>query len=110
MNEINANTSNNLRSSIKVAYWLYLAGIILPLGGFVGGIIAILNKEAARNTDMECHVSYLTGIFWKYLITLTIGLITAPFIIGNFILIGLWIWYIIKSLKGYMAFNDYKNI
>jgi len=77
--------------------------------GLVGVIINYVKLDEVTGTWVEPHFRWQIKTFWIGLLWSVIGIITAPFIIGWFILLGISIWVIYRIVKGALALNDGKT-
>lgn len=82
-----------------VVYLLYLAGLVIPAASLVGIVVAYVNRGAADAVDSS-HYSFQIGTFWKGLLGAVIGVILAFVVIGWFVLLAVYIWWIIRCVKG----------
>ena len=83
-----------------IAYGLMLAGILTGILWLVGAIWAMLKKGDAVGTRFEDHYSNIISTFWWSLLFTIIGVVLTFFVIGYFVLLGVWIWSIYKVIKG----------
>src|SRR6185295_13041265 len=84
-----------------ITYICFAAGIVTGgLGAIVGVIIAYVDSENVRGTWKESHYQWLIRTFWIGLAPYIIGGILALILIGWLILIPLFIWYIVRLVKG----------
>jgi uncharacterized membrane protein len=88
--------ANNLA---LVVYLLYFAGLAVPAAGLVGVIVAYVNRDARSALDLS-HFSFQIGTFWKGLLGAFIGAILAFVVIGWFVLLAVYVWWIIRCVKG----------
>ena len=88
-----------------VVYILYLAGLIIPAAGLVGVVVAYVNRDARNAVDFS-HFSFQIGTFWKGLLGALIGVILVFIAIGGFILLAIYVWWIIRCVKGLKWLNE----
>jgi len=88
-----------------VVYLLYLAGLVIPAASLVGIVVAYVNRDA-RNAVESSHFTFQIGTFWKGLLGAVIGVILAFVVIGWFLLLALYIWWIIRCVKGLKWLNQ----
>ena len=62
------------------------------------------------NRPYEDHITYLIRTFWISLIGYLIGAVLSIVGIGIIIIIAVGIWYIYRSIAGFIKFNDNKPI
>lgn len=82
-----------------VVYFLYLAGLVVPAASLVGIVAAYVYRDAADAIESS-HFSFQIGTFWKGLLGIVIGVILAFVVIGWFVLLAAYIWWIIRCVKG----------
>ncbi|SDE62875.1 MULTISPECIES: DUF4870 family protein [Kordiimonas] len=94
------------RRSVVLVYILFLIG--LCTGGLVsiaGAIIAhTKSNEVAR--VYQSHLDYQIRTFWMGLVIGIVGSLLLVVLIGIPILLGLFIWTLVRCIKGLMAAND----
>ena len=82
-----------------VVYLLYLAGLVIPAASLVGIVVAYVHRDAADAIESS-HFSFQIGTFWKGLLGVVVGVILAFVVIGWFVLLAVYIWWIIRCVKG----------
>ncbi|HVZ92466.1 MAG TPA: hypothetical protein VG843_12515 [Rhizomicrobium sp.] len=84
-----------------VVYGLYLAGWpCLHLPTIAGLILAYVKRGDVRGTIWESHFDNAIETFW---VSLVVGIVAIPlcfFVIGIPILIGVFVWFLYRSIKG----------
>ncbi|MBN7771074.1 hypothetical protein KUV44_07305 [Marinobacter daepoensis] len=96
--------------NLAVAVYL-LQALAFFTGGMtalVGVIINYVKLDDVRGSWIEPHFRWQIRTFWIGLLWSVVGMITAMLIIGWFILIGIAIWVIYRTVKGALALNDGK--
>ncbi|RLV58847.1 hypothetical protein D5018_15195 [Parashewanella curva] len=88
------------KQNALIAYVLMGIGLFTGIFWFVGFIWALIKKSDAENSIFADHYSNIISVFIWGLVFSVIGFITAFFIVGWFILIGVFIWSIFKLVKG----------
>ncbi len=88
------------KTNALIAYGLMAAGLFTGIFWFVGAFWGMIKASEARGTRFEDHFKNISTIFWWGLLFTIIGFITLFFIVGYFILIGVWIWSVFKLVKG----------
>ena len=96
MNEI---ANNNTSSIAKVNYILQIVSTLIGITGIIAVIIAYVNKD---DTDdwLQTHYRFQIRTFWIGILYFVIGTITFNIVIGFFILIFTFFWWIIRCAKG----------
>ena len=89
---------------VLAVYILYLLSFLTGITGLIGVIIAYLQRD---ETDPICksHFQFQITTFWIGLVYFFVGLLTIHFVIGGFILIWLFIWTLIRCVKGLLILN-----
>lgn len=85
---------------IKSVYICYIISIFLgglPL--FIGLFINLFMRDGANQIEIS-HFRYQISIFIKGLIWTVIGFITLPILVGAAILFILFIWFVVKCIRG----------
>jgi uncharacterized membrane protein len=83
----------------KVIYILYLIGIVVPLTSLVGVVMAYINRNNAPHW-LKTHYTFQIRTFWIGLLYSVISYITTVVIVGFILLLGLFIWLIVRCVKG----------
>jgi uncharacterized membrane protein len=83
---------------------LYLAGFVTGVTTIVGVILAYVWKgEAGQPQWMESHYAYLIRTFWIGLIGSIVGVVLTVVLIGIFILLGVAVLVIARSVMSLLA-------
>lgn len=104
MNEVVTQDNEGSAQNAKIIYILYLVGIVVGITGLVGVIMAYINKDEAPDW-LKSHYQFLIRTFWIGLLYCVVGIISAVFIIGIFILLFWVVWLIIRCVKGMKALD-----
>lgn len=94
----NVLAAQNQNTMAMVAYVCMIVGLFFPLGYLAGVIIAYVYRGS--DAVLDTHFSNVISVFWWSLVVGIIGGVTAFFVIGWFILLGLYVWIIIRMAKG----------
>ncbi|WP_111495482.1 MULTISPECIES: DUF4870 family protein [Marinobacter] len=99
--------ARNLAVAVYIlqALAFFLGGIT----GLIGVIINYVKLDEVTGTWVEPHFRWQIKTFWIGLAWTVIGIITAPILVGWFILLGITIWVIYRVVKGALALNDGKG-
>ena len=100
----------DLRQYTMIIYILYMASVLLGVTSIVGVIMAYVKRADFAGTEYEDHITYLIRTFWISLIGYLIGAVLSIVGIGIIIIIAVGIWYIYRSIAGFIKFNDNKPI
>lgn len=83
---------------------LYLAGFFTGVTTIVGVILAYVWKgEAGQEPWVHSHYTYLIRTFWIGLIGSVVGVILTAVLIGIFILLGVAVLVIVRSVMSLLA-------
>lgn len=74
---------------------------MLPL---IGLVLAYVNRDGASALDRS-HYDFQISTFWRGLLILMVGVITAFFLIGWLIILFWAVWTIIRNVKGLSAYG-----
>lgn len=88
------------KTNALIAYGLMVLGLFTGIFWLIGAIWAMVKKDDAAGTLFADHYSNIVKIFWWGLGLSIIGTLLFVFIVGYFILIGVWIWSVFKIIKG----------
>ncbi|MFP4333621.1 MAG: DUF4870 family protein [Campylobacterales bacterium] len=94
------------KSILTINYVLMFAGYIIGITWIIGVILAFIKKGDAENKASRSHFENIITVFWVNLVGIIIGGATLAFVIGWFILIGVFIWTLIRLIKGFLKVND----
>ena len=100
----------DLRQYTMIIYILYIAAILVGITSIVGVIMAYIKRADFAGSEYEDHITYLIRTFWISLIGYLIGIILMFIGIGLFIIIAVGIWFLYRSIAGFIKFNDNKPI
>ena len=100
----------DLRQYTMIIYILYMVAILVGITSIVGVIMAYVKRADFVGTEYEDHITYLIRTFWISLIGYAIGAVLSVIGIGLIIIIAVGIWYIYRSIAGFIKFNDNKPI
>lgn len=91
---------NKLIENAKLNYILYLISLAFGITAIVAVIIAYINKDDQMPDWLKSHYDFQINTFWKGMIMLIVGVLTAIIIVGIPILIFWTVWVIIRCIKG----------
>lgn len=101
--------TSDMRTLAIVCYVLYFTALISGITALIGVIIAYVKKGDARGTVWESHFDNLISVFWIALVGCIIGALTVWVLgLGILILIGVFVWYLYRTIKGFLAVIDSK--
>ena len=85
--------------SVKLIYILYLVGLLVGLTTLVGLIMAYINKKDAPEW-LQTHYQFQIRTFWIGMLYGAISVILIPVVVGLLLLLGYYIWFIVRCVKG----------
>lgn len=77
---------------------LYLSSFVLGITAIVGVVLAYVWKNEAQEPWEASHYAYLIRTFWLALIGSVVGVILTIVLIGLFILIGVAVLVVVRSV------------
>ena len=96
MNEI---ANNNTSSIAKVNYILQIVSTLIGITGIIAVIIAYVNKDDTDNW-LQTHYRFQIRTFWIGTLYIMLGILLHQVIIGYFILLFSFFWFVIRCAKG----------
>ncbi len=99
---------NEAKSNALIAYVLLSLGFFIGITFIAGGIWAYLKRKDYSDTRFNDHFDNIIKVFWVGLIGSIIGLLTSAVLIGIPILIGVYIYNIVKIVKGLSTLTSNK--
>ncbi|MEI9931527.1 MAG: hypothetical protein WDM89_13570 [Rhizomicrobium sp.] len=92
-----------------IGYGLFLVGLpFLHMPTVAGVILAYIKRDDVRGTIWESHFDNMISTFW---IALVVGIAAIPLcfiLIGIPIEIGIFIWFLYRTIKGLIRAIEYK--
>ena len=101
-----AQSQESLRTLTILIYALYLAAFFNGLTAIVGLILAYIKRDDARGTVFESHLANLIETFWLTLVIGIVGCLTIFIGVGFLVLLGLFVFYLYRTLKGILRAID----
>lgn len=101
---------NSQRKWVMAIYALQIIGFFVGITFLIAVILNYIKRDTANNTFLETHYSWQIRTFWYSLLWLVVGILTAPFVIGAFILVINFIWVIYRIIRGLMFLSDNKPV
>ncbi len=96
------------KSNALIAYVLLSLGFFIGITFIAGGVWAYMKRKEYSDTRFSDHYDNIILVFWVGLIGSIIGLFTSAILIGIPILICVYIYNIIKIVKGFAALTSDK--
>ncbi len=92
-----------------ITYVLYLVGLLVGPATIVGLVLAYTAKGEAP-AWVQTHYRWLIRTFWIGLLFAVIGIATTVLMVGYLLLLISAIWYIVRVIRGFVAFQAGKPI
>jgi uncharacterized membrane protein len=93
-------TESKLIENAKLNYILFLVSLAFGITAIIAVVIAYINKDDPMPDWLKSHYEFQINTFWKGMIMLVVGAVTAVIIIGIPILIFWTVWIIVRGIKG----------
>jgi uncharacterized membrane protein len=107
MPQSGAQDSDSARTMAIIVYGLFLSTWVgFAIGPLIGVILAYIKRGESRGTIYESHFSNAIETFWVSLLMTILGALTVLVGIGIFILIGMFVWYLYRTIKGLVQVID----
>ena len=87
----------------KIIYFLYLISLVLGITAIVGVIMAYVNQDSKAGDVANNHFQYQIRTFWIGLLYGLISLVLMLVVVGFILLLLLYVWMIIRCVKGLKA-------
>ncbi len=97
------------KTHAMIAYILMLLGYFTGFLSLVAFIWALIKKSDAKGTPFEDHYSNVIKTFVVAVIGSIVGVFTLFFVVGYFILLGVFIWTLYRLIKGVIRLSDNKS-
>jgi uncharacterized membrane protein len=91
-------------ATANTIYVLYLVGLFVPFVSIAGVIMAYVNRREAPEW-VQTHYRFQVRTFWIGLLYGVIGLVTFIIVIGFFFLCFVFVWWIVRCVKGMQAIS-----
>ena len=93
-----------------VAHILMAASIVTGVTGIIAVIMAYIKRDELRGTYLESHAKNIIETFWWSVGLTVIGVILTFAVIGIFVLIGAFIWFVYRCIIGIVRISERKAI
>lgn len=94
----------------KLVYILYFIGPVIGGITALAGVIVAYLKRAEASTAAASHYSFQIRTFWIGLLFSFVSVITMIIGIGVLLGIATLVWFLIRSIKGFMLAMDGKAV
>jgi uncharacterized membrane protein len=89
-----------------IVYALQAASFFVGLTLFAAVIVNYVRRDDARGTWVESHFRWQIRTFWFTVLWLTLGALTALFLVGWFILGAAALWLIYRIVRGWLYLSE----
>lgn len=100
---------NAAKTNALIAYAFMVIGVFTGIFWIVGAIWAMVKKADAQGTIFEDHYSNIIKTFWWGIALSIVGFILAFVVVGYIIMLAVWIWSIVKIVKGIARITSNKS-
>lgn len=107
---VNVVASDSLKNLTQLVYILQAISLVVGVTAIAGLILNYLKRDEVKGTFLESHFAWQIKTFWYALIGVVLGWLLAIILIGFLILGAVGLWYIYRIVKGWLAFNDGKEL
>lgn len=90
------------KTNVQIVYFLYIAGMFIPILPLVGLIMAYINRDKVGGW-VDTHYTYLIRTFWIGLLYGFIAVILMMLLIGFLLLVAVAVWIIVRCIIGLQA-------
>ena len=101
---------DNLKNLTQLVYILQAISLVVGVTSIAGLILNYLKRVEVKGTFLESHFAWQMKTFWFALLGVILGWLLAIVLIGFLILGAVGLWYIYRIVKGWLAFNDGKEL
>ena len=101
---------DNLKNLTQLVYILQAISLVAGVTSIAGLILNYLKRDEVKGTYLESHFAWQIKTFWLALLGVILGWLLAIVLIGFLILGAVGLWYIYRIVKGWLAFNDGKEL
>ena len=99
-----------LKDLAQLVYILQALSLVVGLTAVAAVIINYLKRDEVRGTYLESHFNWQIKTFWWMLAGVVVGWLLTLVLVGFLILLLVWIWYIYRIVKGWLALNDGRGL
>jgi len=94
---------------VKLVYILYFVSFVLAITA-LGGLIYAYLKRGTASAVAASHYTWQIRTFWIGLLYSLLGALSLFFVIGWFILLATVVWFLVRSIKGFIAAGEGRPI
>lgn len=96
------------KNILMVTYILMFLGYVSLITWLIAVILSYVKKGDAENEAARSHFGNIITVFWVNFIGGIIGFISIPIFVGWIILLAIFIWTLVRLIKGFIKMNDGK--
>lgn len=96
---VNEAITGGNKANAQLIYILYLVSLVCGITSIVGVIMAYVSKDQAPDW-LKTHYIFQIRTFWIAILFAFIGALLTIFVIGFFILIFVFVWFIVRCVQG----------
>lgn len=100
--------SDDAKMNVMIGWGLYAGGLFTGILFIVAFIWALIKKDPENSEFERTHYKAMTSMFLWSLGLGILGMITYIFIIGVFIILGVYAWIIFRIINGLIKATDRK--
>ncbi len=100
--------TKSLKDITRIVYILQLASLAVGVTFIAAVIINYVKRQDVEGTWLESHFRWQIHTFWYSLLWTCVGLATAMFIIGFFVLMASLVWMLYRAIKGLLSLEENK--
>ena len=102
-------SASEARMLVIIVYGLYLGALFCGgLSGVAGVVLAYVKRDETRGTIWASHFDNAIHAFWIWLALFVAGVLTSWFVIGIFVIIAAFVYFIYRTIKGLILAIDAK--
>ncbi len=109
-NQVTNEQVESAKKATKLTYIVMAVGLLIWPAFIAAVIMAYIKKDDVKGTWCESHMRWVIRTFWFSAMYSLIGFILAFVVVGYFVLLANFIWTIYRVVKGFMRFNDNKEM
>lgn len=95
--------------NVMIGWGLFIGGLITGVLFLAGFVWALVKKDPNNNSFELSHYKAMISMFLWSIGLYIIGILTSPIIIGLFLIIGVFIWNVVRIIKGLIRASDRKG-
>lgn len=98
---------NDARKLLLITYGLFIAGWVTSgFTALIAIIICYVKRREYDQTWLSTHVAHMIYTFWMSAVFFMAGVLLWTVFLGVFIMMGLFVWNLVRLIKGALRLND----